>query len=322
MEYRRLGKTGQEVSVIGFGGASLSGEGGGYGFGPMDESKAQNLIHASLERGLNLFDTAPLYGKGLSEKRLGKALTGRREKAFIVSKCGLTWKDSGRIDHDNDPKVCQKMLEQSLRDLRTDFIDLYMIHHPHPKVDIRQTLEVLTLAQEEGKVKYIGVCNVDGEELSKALEVSAIDVIQNECHFFSTEKMERLFPLLQKKDIGALGWGTLHKGVLAGTVREGRLYESSDIRAWAPWFRKSKEIKRQIRFVHDTLFPLLKGRDMSPFSFALHSVLRFSPLSSALCGFRSIEQLNDLLGALDKPVPQDMIERLGRLYRETKSDEA
>ena len=181
MQYRRLGKSGGKVSAIGLGGASISGEGGGYGFGEISESLAIDLIRYSYEKGINLFDTAPLYGKGLSEQRLGKALKEVREEVFIVSKCGLTWKPSGRVDHTNDPRVCQRMLEQSLRDLQSDYMDLYMVHYPDPKFDIRVTLEVLARAQREGKIGLIGLCNTNETELALAEEVADIAIIQNEC---------------------------------------------------------------------------------------------------------------------------------------------
>ena len=115
---------------LAFGGAAISGEGGGYGFGDISESAAIDLLKEAYDLGFTIFDTAPIYGFSLSEKRMGKAFKSMRDKVFIVSKSGVTWNESKRVDMTNDPKVARLMLEQSLRDLESDYIDLYMIHWP------------------------------------------------------------------------------------------------------------------------------------------------------------------------------------------------
>ena len=314
MKYRRLGRTDQQVSVIGFGGASISGQGGGYGFGKITETQAMGLVEYSFANGINLFDTAPLYGKGLSERRLGKALKAVRDKVFIISKCGITWKSSGRIDHHNDPDVCLKMLEQSLRDLQSDYIDLYMVHYPDPKVDIRYPVEVLAKAQLSGKIRFLGLCNTNQEELELAEQVVSIDVVQNEFHFFHSQETEKLFPSLKKSDKGLMGWGTLHKGVLTGTATPDRQYDSCDVRSWAPWFRKEKKILKQMQWANEVLLPRLEEQNIHPSTFALQFSLGFSELSCALCGFRSEQQLNILLQGIEQSIPKSVFQELHQLY--------
>ena len=315
MRYRRLGRTEKQVSVIGFGGASLSGEGGGYGFGEISDVQALDLVDYSLERGVNLFDTAPLYGKGLGEKRLGRALRSVREKVLIVSKCGITWHPSGRIDHHNHPDICRKMLEQSLRDLQSDYIDLYMVHYPDFKVDIRQTVEVLARAQQEGKIRFIGLCNTTLEELELAREVVAIDVVQNELNFFFTETTDQLLPWPERWDIGLMGWGTLHKGILTGRAVKGRHYQSCDVRSWAPWFCKDEKIARQMAWAQEVLFPRLGELNIDPVAFALQFSLGHAPLATALCGPRSCKQLDSLLQAMEAIVEERVFNELRELYQ-------
>ena len=124
-----------KMEKIGFGAASLSGAGGGYGFGRSEA--AQDLIDYAFELGIKYYDTAPIYGFGQSELELGKAIKHIREKVKIISKSGVSWHDTKRVNMTNDPEITLKMFEESLRRLDTDFIDIYMIHWPDKKIDIR-----------------------------------------------------------------------------------------------------------------------------------------------------------------------------------------
>ena len=119
MKQRKLGSLDFQVSPVSFGGAGISSEGRGYSFGYISEKDAIALLRKAYDQGINLFDTAPIYGHGVSETRIGKAFRNIREKVFIVSKSGVTWDESGQITRTNDPAVAQRMLEQSLRDLKT-----------------------------------------------------------------------------------------------------------------------------------------------------------------------------------------------------------
>jgi myo-inositol catabolism protein IolS len=156
---------------IGFGAASISGEGGGYGFGAISERDAVQLLEQAFHAGIRLYDTAPIYGFGLSEKRIGLAFQQKREDVFYVSKGGVTWDQNKRVDKNNHPDVIQKMLEQSLRDLNTDYIDLYMIHWPDERHDIRPAMEVLTKAKAQNKIRFIGLCNTNERDFKKVLVV-------------------------------------------------------------------------------------------------------------------------------------------------------
>ena len=149
------------IDRLGFGGAALSGEGGGYGFGAISEQQSQDLLHEVIQSGIGLIDVAPIYGFGLAEKRLGKALKGRRDRVRVISKAGVTWDGSQRVDVNNSPQVVLKMLEQSLQDLQTDYIDDYLIHWPDPRNDIRAAMEVLAKAQEQGKIRRVGLSNTN-----------------------------------------------------------------------------------------------------------------------------------------------------------------
>jgi len=286
MEMRRLGKTNKQVSVIGLGGGALSGEGGGYGFGHITESTCIELIERSIEIGINLFDTAPIYGFGTSEIRLGKALKKYRDQAIIVSKGGVTWDQNKRVDINNSPVVIQTMLEESLKRLNVDYIDIYMIHWPDPRHDIRKSMEVLVKAKEQGKILFLGLSNTNEDEFLKAQEIANISVLQDELNVFETQKFEKLRPLIKKYDLGFMSWGTLDKGILAGTVTPERTFDKWDARSWAPWWKKSPKEEKWKKMAE-----INKITNNDPLSYALKHNLSYKEVSCCLCGYKNTQQL-------------------------------
>jgi aryl-alcohol dehydrogenase-like predicted oxidoreductase len=282
---------------IAFGGAAISGEGGGYGFGDISEKDSIDLLKLAFEHGLRLFDTAPIYGFGLSEVRIGKAFKANRDDVFIVSKSGVHWHESKRVDMTNEPKIAQKMLEQSLRDLNTDYIDLYMIHWPDQKFDIRLTMEVLAKAKREGKIKHIGLCNTYPDDFKRAMEVDKIEAIQSEFNLFTNKFVrEELFPIIKKENISFMSWGTLDKGILTGRVDDKRKdYDQSDCRSWAPWWKDADNSKKFEAM--KKLWPQLDKNNQTGLGLALSYNLSFPELSVAICGARNRSQLESLIDA-------------------------
>lgn len=316
MLYNNFGTIPVSVSRLGFGGAAVSGEGGGYGFGDISEADSISLLHEAYDAGINLFDTAPVYGYGLSEERIGKAFPSNggsgdyaREKIFIVSKCGITWRDNKRIYRDNSPAVVEQMLETSLRTIGTDYLDLYLVHFPDMNVDIRATLEPLIKAKEEGRVRYLGLSNFSHAEISAAQEVARIDVLQSEFNAFHRTPAQELFPLLDRLGMGFMSYGTLDKGILTGRVTKARearrAYDASDLRSWAPWWRKDDLAGKCDAVAR--LKMLLEKEGYNLLDFAVHWVLSHATVSTALCGIRNIGQLREMAAALEKPLPPELL---------------
>ena len=307
MKYRSLGPSNTSISVIGFGAAAISGEGGGYGFGEISESDALDLVHEAFDCGINIFDTAPIYGFGLSEERLGKALKDYGEKALVVSKSGVDWHrgaQNKRVNMSNDPKVTERMLHESLKRLDRDYIDVYMVHWPDKNVDIRRPLEVLAKAKAQDKIRFIGLCNTNEEDLNKAFEIDDIEVVQGEFNFLKPEN-KNLFPLLKNRGLGFMSWGTLEKGILTGRVRKKRKYDSSDARSWAPWWKKAptSELVDKVENL-ERKYPEFNG-----LSLALGHNLNYEQVSTCLCGARSKEQLHSLIKSLTKLPPVELVEK-------------
>lgn len=298
---------------LAFGGASISGEGAGYGFGSINESESIDLLHEAYDLGIRIYDTAPIYGFGLSEQRIGKAFKQNRDKVFYVSKSGVTWHENKRVDMNNDPKIVVKMLEQSLRDLDSDYIDLYMVHWPDSKFDIRKTLEPIIKAQEQGKIKHIGLCNTNVEDLLKSAEVAKIEVVQSQFNFFDTGAREGLFPYLDKNKISFMSWGTLDKGILTKRVDANRKFDENDCRSWAPWW-KAQDFKSKFEVV-EKLYPIVSSEGYTLTEFAIGFNLSFKTITTPICGARNSEQLKDLVKSV-KHVPS--VELINKIVEKLK----
>lgn len=291
------------MPVITFGGASLSGEGGGYGFGAMSEKEAEFLLKASWEMGLTVYDTAPIYGFGLSEIRLGKYLP---KDAMIVSKSGVDWHESKRVNMTNSREVTERMLSESLKRLNRDRIDIYMIHWPDSRIDIRVPMEVLKKAQEQGKIKHIGLCNTNNHDMLKASEIASVDVIQSELNLFNQSPFLSLND--EWKNKWSMGWGTFDKGILSGRVTHERKFSKEDCRSWAPWWDK-KEVQKKI----DRTIKLRNILDQFGISlpeFCIHFNLYYFGVSTCLVGFKTVEDLAQVSSHLQSEVSRERIEEV------------
>lgn len=279
-----------------FGGASVSEKGGGYGFGKCVDP-ASEIIDYAFSNGIKVYDTAPIYGFGTSEEVLGKALKSVREKVKIISKSGIHWHDNKRVDMSNDPKITKKMLEDSLRRLDSDYIDLYMIHWPDENVDIRLPLEVLAKAQMEGKVKHIGLCNTNSDDLRKANEVTKIEVIQSELSIFNHSVNEWAEDFM--KEVSFMSWGTFDKGILTGRVsrerEQAKNYDEDDCRKSAPWWNQ-KEVLNKIAKV-ENLKKYFEERDLSMIEGAISFNLSHEFCDMSLMGAKSIKDWETILNA-------------------------
>jgi myo-inositol catabolism protein IolS len=293
---------------LSFGGAAISGEGAGYGFGTISDNESIDLLHLAFENGFRIFDTAPIYGFGLSEKRMGMAFRQNRDKVFIVSKSGVTWHENRRVDMTNRPEVAQKMLEQSLRDLNSDYIDLYMIHWPDNNVDIRKTMEVLSKARHEGKIKHIGLCNSYVEDIKKASEVDKIEVLQSQFNFFDVTAKRDLFDFAKNEKMSFMSWGTFDKGILTGRVDEKRKFDESDCRSWAPWW-KSQDFKSKFE-VMKKLKNIVNEHQFTLTEFALGYNLSNEELTNCICGARNQEQLLDIVKSLSHLPTKEQVESI------------
>ncbi len=209
MEYRNIGLSGIKASVVGLGSWAI----GGWSWGGTDESEAIKAIHASLDAGITLIDTAPAYGLGLSEEIVGKAIAGRRDKVLLATKCGLIWHtQKGEYFFDEKGKSVYRYLgkesiryeiEQSLNLLKTNYIDLYQTHWQDSTTPITETMETLLDLKKEGKIRAIGVSNINLKQLKEYRLIGIIDSAQEKYNMLDRELEETILPYCREQNFSS-----------------------------------------------------------------------------------------------------------------------
>lgn len=217
MKYRKLGKSGIDVSVIGLGTWAL----GNDFFGEVDVNRGIDAIHEAIDKGVNLIDTAPGYGLNYeAETAVGKAIKGKRDKVVISTKCGIH-RIMGEYVHCLSPDVLRQEVENSLKRLGTDYIDVLFIHWPDYNFGIEGGLEVLAELKKAGKIRAAGVSNFSLDEVKTAVEIADIDCIQPPCNLLDRSYIENgVMPFCAENNIGIMTYGSLGGGILTGAFKE------------------------------------------------------------------------------------------------------
>jgi len=217
MKYRKLGNSGIDVSVVGHGTWAL----GNDFFGEVDAERGIRAIHQSLDLGVNLVDTAPAYGQAFeAELAVGKAIKGRRDKVVLSTKCGVH-RIMGEYVRCLSPMVVRQELENSLRRLGTDYIDVYFIHWPDNNFGIEGALELLAEFKKEGKIRTGGVSNFNVEQIKLAQKMADISCVQPPCNLFNHSSFENgIIPYCAENDLGIMTYGSLGGGILTGKMKK------------------------------------------------------------------------------------------------------
>jgi aryl-alcohol dehydrogenase-like predicted oxidoreductase len=213
---------------------------GGWMWGGSDEDTAIRAIHSALERGINLIDTAPVYGFGRSEEIVGKALDGgRRGRALIATKVGLEWRDS-KVYRNSRPARLHQEIEESLRRLKTDHIDLYQVHWPDLATPIEETAAVLGRFLKEGKIRAIGVSNYSPAQMDEFRKVAPIHTVQPPYNLFERAIEKDVLPYAHRHQITVLAYGALCRGLLTGKVTTATQFQGDDLRKIDPKFQEPR----------------------------------------------------------------------------------
>ncbi len=204
---------------------------GGWMWGGTDEKESIRTIHEALDQGINLIDTAPIYGYGRSEEIVGEALHqhGRRESVILATKVGIDW-TNGKIERNSTRQRILKEFEDSLRRLRTDYLDIYQVHWPDPLVPVEETAATLRELYEQGKIRAIGVSNYSPEEMARFEVIAPLHTIQPPYNLFEREIESDVLPHALRHNITTLTYGALCRGLLSGTMRTDRQFANDDMR--------------------------------------------------------------------------------------------
>jgi aryl-alcohol dehydrogenase-like predicted oxidoreductase len=234
METIEIGTSGIIASRIALGTWAI---GGWMWGGSTDVAESIDTIRSAIARGVTLIDTAPVYGFGCSEAIVGMALAGGlRDRAIIATKGGLEWRD-GKVWRNSSPERIRREVEDSLRRLATDYIDLYQIHWPDPLVPIHDTAAALGDLLKEGKIRAIGVSNFSAAQMAQFRQVAPIHAVQPPYNLFEREAEADVLPYAAQHDIAVLCYGALCRGLLAGTITAATQFEGDDLRRRDPKFQ-------------------------------------------------------------------------------------
>jgi L-galactose dehydrogenase len=289
MQYRKLGKTGVAVSVMGFGAGPLGGD-----HGPVEPDDATRAVHYAIDQGINIFDVSPYYGRTVAEDRLGKALAGKRDKVFLATKCG-------RYDHrkfDFSAQRVKASIDESLKRLRTDHVDLLQAHDIEfgdREQIINETIPAMREIQESGKARYVGITGLPLKILRDVANRVAIQAILTYCRYnlMVTDMDEILTPFVRQRGIGLINAAPLHMGILT----------EAGPPSWHPAPAEIKEAGQKVA-------RLCRKRAVNVVEIALRFCLDHPYVSTTLVGMSSTAQVKRNLNALNFRIDRELMQEI------------
>ncbi len=323
MKYLKLGKTDIKVSAVAFGAWAI----GGWLWGGTDEKESMRAIDEAISQSINFIDTAPAYGEGYSEEIVGKSIKGKRDKLVIATKCGLVWhtdKGTHFLDYETGEKVYRYLgpesvkyeVEQSLKRLGTDYIDLYQTHWQDHTTPIEDTMEALLDLKKQGKIRAIGACNATLDQIEEYNRAGQLDVDQEKYSLLDTEIEHDLLPWCKNNSVTLLAYGPMARGLLTGKIGADRKFKGDDIRKTDPRFLK--ENREKINKMIDNVFrPMADGYGITVAQLSVASLISQDGVG-ALCGTRNISQARENAQAGNIEIASADIEKLKEAVQKLK----
>lgn len=272
-------------------------------WGPQNEDEAIKAIQTSLDIGVNWIDTAPFYGWGRSEQLVGKAVKGRRAQVHIFTKCGAVRdKDGEWRETDCRPETMRREVDESLKRLGTDHVDLLQLHEPDPKTPIEDSWKEMQQLIKDGKVRHGGLSNHPPELIARALKIGPVVSSQNQYNPFRRETEQNIFPFCQQHDIGVLGWGSLSEGVFTdGWSIE--VLDPKDFRRHQ--FYALPENRAKVDKARDAFGTIARSRGKKMSDIVVAWELTHPPLTGAIIGVRNEKEAREMVGGLELRLSRD-----------------
>jgi aryl-alcohol dehydrogenase-like predicted oxidoreductase len=311
MKTRNLGVNGPKLTVIGFGAWAIGGS-WEFGWGAVDDKESIKAIHRGLDLGINWIDTAAVYGLGHSEEIVAQALRGTRGEVFVATKCGMVWNEKGEVTKNLKPKSIRKEVEDSLRRLQTEHIDLYQIHWPDPNTPAEDSWMTMAELLREGKVRNIGVCNYSVAELERCRAVAPVQSLQPPYNMVKRDVEEELLPYCQQHGIGVVAYSPMASGLLTGRFNYDNL-ASDDWRRKNPSYAEDNRAK--VSSLLTRLKPIADRYNISFGELAVAWVLKNPAVTSAIVGARKQWQVEETVGAADIEMTPSDIHTLDELLK-------
>lgn len=294
MDTRMLGNTGIEISAVGLGTWAI---GGGPWWGDSDDDESVRAIHAALDAGVNLVDTAPVYAYGHSEEVVGRAIAGRRDKVVLATKAGLWWRDRRgetffvqggiMVRRSLRPETIAIEIEDSLRRLRTDYIDLYQTHWQAPEEDpvpVEDTMACLMRLKDQGKIRAIGASNTTPAIVDEYLAAGPLASVQERYSLLDRRLDEEAVPLCRERGVAILAYSPLEQGILAGAVDMDTAVPPGQYRNFIPWY--APENRRKVLDMLAGWSDLTEKYDCTLAQLVIAWTISRPGITSALCGAR------------------------------------
>lgn len=302
MQHRPLGSSGLSASIVAFGAWAI----GGWRWGGTDEAASIRAIHAAIDHGINLIDTAPVYGFGLSESIVAKAVADRRDKVLLATKCSLICDPSRGVKHFRTnsvnfdehgliqvnrcgrPDSIRQEIEGSLARLKTDHIDLYQTHWQDPSTPISETMGELMRLKQQGKIRAIGCSNANCRDMDQYRAAGQLDSDQEKYSMLSRELEKGQLPYCLKHNVAVLAYSPLEQGLLTGKLTAGRQFAEGDLRKDNPKF--GGDVRQRIAALLEKFEPVAKRHGITMTQLVIAWTLHQPGLTHALCGARTAEQ--------------------------------
>ncbi|MDQ1296767.1 MAG: hypothetical protein QG611_746 [Bacteroidota bacterium] len=329
METRKLGQSDLEISVIAFGAWAI----GGWMWGGSDTKDAIRAIETALDNGMTTIDTASVYGFGLSEELVGKALKGKRDKAQILTKFGMSWdkkegefyfttkNNAGKViniyKHASKEKVIQDC-DKSLKRLKTDYIDLFQIHWPDPTTTQQETMEALLLLIQKGKIRAAGVCNYSAELLEEAGKTIGLASNQVPYSMVRRDIEKEVVPFCIKNNTGILAYSPLQRGLLSGKIKPGHKFNEGDNRPDTPYY-KEPNLSNILAFL-EKIKPVADEHDVTLSQLVINWTIQQPGITCALAGARNSAQVLENAGAARFQLTGNDIKLINKCISEIQID--
>jgi aryl-alcohol dehydrogenase-like predicted oxidoreductase len=313
--YRQLGTNGPSVSAIGFGAAVLS---PGY-YEPVEDTASIDTVRYALDCGVNLIDTSNVYGLGHNEQLIGRAIAGRRDAVVLASKFGWVVDGSSgtevQVNYDmpgiranGRPEYLHQQIDGSLERLGVDHLDIYYVHFPDPGTPIEETVGAMAELVRQGKVRYLGLCNVDAAILRRAHAVHPIAVVENEYSLWARNPEKEVLPTAKALGIGFVPWAPLGSGFLGADIAS---VDAGDFRSWQPRFKAENLEENRKRF--GPLRDLAKELGISPAQLALAWLLHQGKQVVPIPGMTQRWHVDDNLAATAVMLDAEVLRRIDQL---------
>jgi aryl-alcohol dehydrogenase-like predicted oxidoreductase len=309
----QLGTTGLDITRVGLGAWAIGGGGWEFGWGPQDDEESIAAIHRALDLGVNWIDTAAAYGFGRSERVVGRALEGLRERPYVFTKASLLEGRDRRVVRCLKRDSILREAWFSLERLGVDAIDLYQLHWPIPDADIEEGFSALAELREEGLVRHIGVSNFDVGQLRRIQQIAPVETLQPPYSLIERDVEREILPFAQEEEIGVIVYSPMGSGMLTGAMTSERIeslaeddWRKHDARFNEPQLARSLDLVGRLRRVADRY-------DTTPGAVAVAWTLHNPAVDGAIVGFRRPDQVDPILTAAELELTADDVEELEAL---------